>query len=55
MVGVVQRRNPTVCTEVVGSIAVSPSMPGSLQPTVQQQEQKDGLVVICTLDGVCSD
>ena len=54
VVGVAQRRNPVVCTEVVGGIAMTTSL-SSCQPfaAVKREETKERerLTAICTLDG----
>ena len=51
VVGVVQRRNPNVCTEVVGSIVGSPSPTSSPSAAEKDEKQKERLTAICTLDG----
>ena len=51
VVGVAQRGNPMVCTEVMGSITMAPS---SLlrQPSADDGEgMRERLTAICTLDG----
>ena len=50
VVGVVQRRNPNVCTEVVGSIVGSPSPTSSPSAAEKDEKQKERLTAICTLD-----
>ena len=56
VVGVAQRRNPTVCTEVVGGIATSPPSSEKVERE-GEGEGDDGpsdpgrLTAICTLDG----
>ena len=51
VVGVVQRRNPNVCTEVVGSIFGSPSSTSSPSAAEKEKKRKERLTAICTLDG----
>ena len=51
VVGVVQRRNPNVCTEVVGSIVGSPSPTSSPSAAEKDEKQRERLTAICTLDG----
>ena len=51
VVGVVQKRNPNVCTEVVGSIVGSPSPTSSPSAVEKDEKQKERLTAICTLDG----
>ena len=54
LVGVAQRRNPMVCTEVVGGIAMTPQ-PSSRQPSTAGERvevrERERLTAICTLDG----
>ena len=58
-IGVVQRRNPIVGTEVVGNIVPVPTLceQPSLSPKMEKKGRKDEcgemLTALCTLDGVC--
>ena len=54
VVGVVQRRTPIVCTEVVGNITTSSPLSrlSSSSSSEQPGAQGDSTVAICTLDGV---
>jgi hypothetical protein len=54
VVGVAQRRNPVVCTEVVGGIAMTTVL-SSCQPCAavdrEETKERERLTAICTLDG----